>query len=309
MHYFKHNDMDNLRSIMSSVRDDDVRLKRDTSTQRRFIIAEGLYRSTGNLCPLTDIIALKNEFCYRVVLDESLSFGCIGKSGKGVTEYFNVNREDIDMLIISMGSSLASVGGVSMGTREVVDHQRLSGPGYCFSASAPPFFSATALSALTILQDQKKRDKLFSSLDRNIRTFHEQLAGISSLRVVTDTPTESMTPSPVIHIALNETNPKVAATLAASGDGNTWDSQESILHSIVVESLRTGAGITMSVVQNEWIDEYLKSGSSIKPSIRICVSSNLLVKDIKQAVKSIKNATENNLETKRALKSPKISRR
>ncbi len=33
---------------------------------------------------------------------------------------------------------------------QVVDHQRLSGAGYCFSASAPPFTSSAAVAALEV---------------------------------------------------------------------------------------------------------------------------------------------------------------
>lgn len=39
------------------------------------------------------------------------------------------------------GNSLASIGGFCAGDREIVDHQRLSGLGYCFSASLPPFLA------------------------------------------------------------------------------------------------------------------------------------------------------------------------
>ena len=39
------------------------------------------------------------------------------------------------------GNSLASIGGFCAGDREIVDHQRLSGLGYCFSASLPPYLA------------------------------------------------------------------------------------------------------------------------------------------------------------------------
>ena len=41
-----------------------------------------------------------------------------------------------------------------MGNREVVDHQRLSGLGYCFSASLPPYLATASIKALEILQQQ-----------------------------------------------------------------------------------------------------------------------------------------------------------
>ena len=50
-----------------------------------------------------------------------------------------------------------------MGTEEVIDHQRLSGAGYCFSAAAPPFYSAAGLAALAVVA----KDPPFKRLREN----------------------------------------------------------------------------------------------------------------------------------------------
>ena len=45
----------------------------------------------------------------------------------------------------SLENSAASSGGFCVGTKFVIDHQRLSGLGYCFSASLPPMMAAAAI--------------------------------------------------------------------------------------------------------------------------------------------------------------------
>lgn len=45
---------------------------------------------------------------------------------------------------VCAGNALGSIGGFCAGDREIVDHQRLSGLGYCFSASLPPFLATGA---------------------------------------------------------------------------------------------------------------------------------------------------------------------
>ena len=52
---------------------------------------------------------------------------------------------DVDVVIATLGGALASVGGFCAASREIVDHQRLSGAGYCFSASLPPFLLCRVL--------------------------------------------------------------------------------------------------------------------------------------------------------------------
>ncbi len=75
MQTYKHNDTDDLLAIMTSIAQDDVRKKRDASQQRRFIVTEGLFRNTGEICNLPGVLALKEKFFYRVIMDESMSFG------------------------------------------------------------------------------------------------------------------------------------------------------------------------------------------------------------------------------------------
>jgi len=79
-------------------------------------------------------------------VDESFSFGTLGTTGRGAIELYGKKiTEDVEIVIISLENSLASIGGMCVGDMEVVDHQRLSGAGYCFSASAPPFVAVAAM--------------------------------------------------------------------------------------------------------------------------------------------------------------------
>ena len=69
---------------------------------------------------------MKKKYKYRLILDESWSFGVLGSHGRGVTEYFGVSPSDVDMIIGSMSTTLCGGGGFCAGSKEVVDHQVLS---------------------------------------------------------------------------------------------------------------------------------------------------------------------------------------
>jgi serine palmitoyltransferase len=112
--------MADLRKILESIKADDRTLGRDSTQQRRFIVVEGVYQNTGNVCNLKELIALKEEFFYRIFMDETISFATLGRTGRGITEHFDVEVSNIDVLNISLETSLGSVGGVCVGTREVV---------------------------------------------------------------------------------------------------------------------------------------------------------------------------------------------
>eukprot|EP01038_Epipyxis_sp_PR26KG_P007403 gene7403-10092_t len=196
VHFFQHNNINHLRSILESVAENDRKFKRQSNQQRRFIVVEGLYRNMGDICPLTEILQLKDEFCYRLILDETLSFGTLGKTGKGLTEYYGVDIADIEIITLAMDTTLGSVGGVCIGSREVVDHQRLSGAGYCFSASAPPFLSAAAIESLKKLEENG--GAYVTNLNNNIMKVASGLKTIKGLEL------KGKEVSPVIHLVLSK---------------------------------------------------------------------------------------------------------
>jgi serine palmitoyltransferase len=150
--FFAHNDMKDLRRVLLSIQQADIKIGRKSNAQRRFVVVEGLYKNTGTICPLDEIIALKREFNFRLILDESFSFGVLGQTGRGVTELYQRQlMHDVEIMCVSLENSIGSIGGITTGTEEVVDHQRLSGSGYCYSASSPPFTAAAAIASLNLL--------------------------------------------------------------------------------------------------------------------------------------------------------------
>lgn len=80
--------------------------------------------------------------------------------------------DDVDIVCVSLDTALASVGGFCAGKRYVIDHQRLSGLGYCFSASVPPMMAAAAIEALNIMESAPDR---FAKLQANTALLRQQL--------------------------------------------------------------------------------------------------------------------------------------
>lgn len=192
--YFRHNDMGDLQRHLQRVRDRDESVVDDSLQQRRFIVVEGLYAHYGDLCPLPEVLRLAREYKWRVILDDSCGIGVLGATGRGAVEHYGLSTSDVDVLIGSLATSLASVGGFCLGSREVVDHQRLSGAGYCFSASAPPFTCATATASL---QRLLRQPSLLTALRDRCVAMHSALCSRVPGFIVT-----SDAISPVKHLLL-----------------------------------------------------------------------------------------------------------
>jgi len=104
---------------------------------------------------------------------------------------------------------MGSIGGLCVGRTEVIDHQRLSGAGYCFSASAPPFTTNAAITSLNILRNEPQ---LVSALNENTKYMIEKLSKECNHLSI-----RSQDISPIIHLELNEDyEDEEAKTLLAS---------------------------------------------------------------------------------------------
>lgn len=308
---YRHNDMEDLRKILQSIADDDKRLKRDTLQQRRylmawlevctisciytsyvltipyyaistcrFIVCEGLYRITGDISPLPEIMKLKEKFCYRLILDESTSFGVMGATGRGVTEHFGLNINDIEVVTISLDTTLCSVGGLCVGSHEVVDHQRLSGAGYCFSAAAPPFLSTAAIAALNRLED--KGTSLMLDLNKNALRMKTALRKIKNFQLSSDFLAAEVGGQDVDG---DWNSPLMFLSLIPSVN-RTWEEDEIMIHQLCEMCLERGVGVTTLKFNSEWLSSLNKD--LIRPSLRICASTVLKAKEITHAIAIIK---------------------
>lgn len=150
---FRHNDVENLASLMEEFTLNQLRKFGQVNKVRTFLIVEGIYAKTGQICPLVKLVELKKKYKVRLFIDESRSFGVLGHEGKGVTQHFNVDINDVDLILASLENAFCAYGGFCAGSSYVVDHQRLAGAGYCFSASLPPLQTRVALESLNMIRE------------------------------------------------------------------------------------------------------------------------------------------------------------
>lgn len=46
--------------------------------------------NTGKICNLPKLIDIRIKYKIRIFIDETISFGILGKKGRGVTEHYNI---------------------------------------------------------------------------------------------------------------------------------------------------------------------------------------------------------------------------
>src|SRR5581483_5431203 len=99
---FPHNDWRAVDELLTDLRGE----------YRRVLIAiEGVYSMDGDIADLPNFIAVKQQHKAFLMVDEAHSAGVLGKTGRGIGEYFDVNSNDVDLWMGTLSKSFGSCGG------------------------------------------------------------------------------------------------------------------------------------------------------------------------------------------------------
>jgi serine palmitoyltransferase len=197
------------------------------------------------------------------------------------------------MIIGNVAYSLAAGGGFCAGSQVVVDHQRINGSAFVFSASMPGMLATSASEGINILRNTPS---LLSTLQENVRAIRAVLDRVDCITV------PSHPASPLIHfyirpLSSNSLTPQAAADAPRPGARSnptsvlphtpeTFDipAEERLLQEIVDDCLANGVLVTRA--------KRLRGQEMVeaRASIRLAVTSALSRKECEKAAAVIKAA-------------------
>jgi len=136
---------------------------------RRVLIAiEGVYSMDGDVADLPHFVEVKKRHHALLMIDEAHSIGVLGPTGRGIAEYYNIPRSDVDIWMGTFSKALGSLGGYISGCKALVEYLRYTVPGFVFAAAMPPALAAASIASLALLQKEPQR---VSQLRKNAELF------------------------------------------------------------------------------------------------------------------------------------------
>ena len=132
----------------------------------KLIVTDGVFSMDGNVAPLDKIYDLAQKHGAMVMVDESHSAGVVGKTGRGVTERYDLMGK-IEIITGTLGKAFGgAIGGFTTGKKEIIDMLRQRSRPYLFSNSIPPMVAAAGIEALNIMQNSNDlQDKLHANTE------------------------------------------------------------------------------------------------------------------------------------------------
>jgi glycine C-acetyltransferase len=132
----------------------------------KLIVTDGVFSMDGNVAPMNKIVELANKYDAMVMVDECHSAGVVGKTGRGVTEHFNIIGQ-VEIITGTLGKAFGgAIGGFTTGKKEIIDLLRQRSRPYLFSNSIPPLVAAAGVKMVDMMSTTTTlQDKLHANTD------------------------------------------------------------------------------------------------------------------------------------------------
>ncbi|HGY5535229.1 MAG TPA: aminotransferase class I/II-fold pyridoxal phosphate-dependent enzyme, partial [Prochlorococcus sp.] len=153
---FKHNDMRDLKKILNSIKNKNV---------RKLICCEGVYSADGDKANLKDIVKLAKKYHAKTLVDEAHSIMVAGQNGRGVSEELGI-LEQVDFFILTFSKAFCALGGALIAKKELTRYVDWFAKNRMFSAGIPPSVVGGIIKALDLgssLDGQEKRIKIMDN--------------------------------------------------------------------------------------------------------------------------------------------------
>ena len=136
----------------------------------RIIVTDGVFSMDGNVAPVNKMVELAEKYEAMVMVDECHSAGVVGKTGRGVSEHFNIMGK-LDIITGTLGKAFGgAVGGFTTGHKEIIEMLRQRSRPYLFSNSLPPAVVNAGIRMFDMMNETNElQDKLHANTDYFMR--------------------------------------------------------------------------------------------------------------------------------------------
>ena len=158
---FKHNDVD----------DCEKQLQRATELAAKqgggiLVITEGVFGMDGEQGILKEIVALKSNYDFRILIDDAHGFGYMGPTGAGADEQQGC-QQGIDLYFSTFVKSMGSIGAFISGPKAVLKYLRYNTRSQIFAKSLPLMIVEGMLKRMEMVQTMPElRTRLWQNVER-----------------------------------------------------------------------------------------------------------------------------------------------
>jgi len=156
---FNHNDMASLEK----------NLQRATKLANEkggaiLVITEGVFGMSGKVGSLDEIVALKEKYDFKLLVDDAHGFGTMGPTGAGVGEMLGC-QDGIDLYFSTFAKSMAAIGAFIAGDHDIIMYLKYNMRSQTYAKALPMPYVVGGLKRLEMIRNSSEfRDKLWTNV-------------------------------------------------------------------------------------------------------------------------------------------------
>ncbi len=130
------------------------------------VITEGVFGMSGNQGKLKEIVALKQKYEFRLLIDDAHGFGSMGPTGAGTDEEQDC-QDGVDLYFSTFVKSMGSIGAFIAGDKDVLAYLRYNTRSQIFAKSLPLIIVDGMLKRMDMLKTMPElREKLWYNANK-----------------------------------------------------------------------------------------------------------------------------------------------
>jgi glycine C-acetyltransferase len=125
------------------------------------VITEGVYGMAGDLGNLKGILAFKDQYNFRLLIDDAHGFGTMGPNGKGTSEHHQV-MDKVDVYFGTFAKAMAGIGAFVASDKQIIKSLTFKMRSQIYAKSLPMPMVIGAMKRLELIRTRPElREKLW----------------------------------------------------------------------------------------------------------------------------------------------------
>ncbi|MBT5223517.1 MAG: 8-amino-7-oxononanoate synthase [Gammaproteobacteria bacterium] len=154
---YLHKDVHNLQQKMQG----------QSAEQTAMIVTDGVFSMDGDYAPLESLSVLAGQQSTYLMVDDAHGFGVLGATGAGLVEQYQLNQQQVPVLVGTLGKAFGTSGAFVAGSEILIETIIQKARSYIYTGAMPPAIAAATRSSLHhVRHDHWRRDKLKALVQR-----------------------------------------------------------------------------------------------------------------------------------------------
>jgi len=139
------------------------------------LATDGVFSMDGDIARLPTLARLARAYKAWLVVDDAHGIGVLGPTGRGLVEQFELDSDDVPVLVGTLGKAFGSFGAFVAGPADLIELLVQKARTYIYTTAMPQPVAAATRKALQIVQQEPWRRERVLALAARFRAAARQL--------------------------------------------------------------------------------------------------------------------------------------